>query len=222
VLGANPEAIPTRPAMREPWLITFAAPEDRSIQLTPAGPLSVITWRWTLRPITGEPGVIGEVVIPWFDTKDNLPRTAVIKAAPFGYSGFKDNSVENWQSQYTGLWFGALALVLGAGIGVLAMLWQRTWSLDRVRGWLNDIRTRTGAVMNMLTGVFLNDPYRVRKGLLDAASMSVKHESFEPLLDPVNRAVYGPRPETGRLMLARLCATGLELLGRRRRSGGRS
>lgn len=87
--GALPHQLPPRPAMRAAWLITFAAPEERKVDLTPDGPVTTVTWLWNLRPKTGEPGVLPAFAIPWFDTGARTLRKAEIAAIPFGYASFR-------------------------------------------------------------------------------------------------------------------------------------
>ena len=89
--GTLPHLLPTRPTMREPWLISFAMPEQRTSELTPDGPITTVIWEWNLRPKTGEPGVLPAVPLPWFDTVTRQMRTAEIPAIPFGYASFRDN-----------------------------------------------------------------------------------------------------------------------------------
>jgi len=89
--GTLPHLLPARPAMREPWLISFAAPEQRELQPMPDGPVTTVIWEWHLRPKTGEPGVLPAVAIPWFDTATRQMRTAEIPVIPFGYASFRDN-----------------------------------------------------------------------------------------------------------------------------------
>lgn len=120
-LGASEQMIPPQPAMRAPWLITFTDPEERSMELTPVGPLTKVVWRWTLRPITGEPGVLPQVTIPWFDTDERRSRTAILPAAPFGYAGFADNTASRWQSVFSGYLVAGLALTLGVALPLLLL-----------------------------------------------------------------------------------------------------
>ena len=96
--GATPEMMPQQPVLRQPWLISFAPPEERNFQVTPEGPVSTVVWTWKLRPITGEPGVIPPVTIPWFDTGSRTPETATIPSASIGYASFSDNAAARWQS----------------------------------------------------------------------------------------------------------------------------
>ncbi|MGK7654226.1 hypothetical protein ACSQ76_18005 [Roseovarius sp. B08] len=96
-LGATPEMMPQQPALREPWLITFTPPEERDFQVTSQGPVTTLVWVWKLRPITGEPGVLPEVTIPYFDTEARTARVAKLPAAPIGYANFGDNAAAGWR-----------------------------------------------------------------------------------------------------------------------------
>lgn len=116
--GTLPHLVPPRPAMREPWLISFAAPEQREMQLTPAGPVTTVTWEWHLRPKTGEPGVLPAVTLPWFDTVARQMRSAEIPAIPFGYASFRDNrrGIDRLPAGQAGAGLLAVAAGLVAGL----------------------------------------------------------------------------------------------------------
>ncbi|POF34799.1 BatD family protein [Roseibium marinum] len=86
-----PHLLPPRPTVRQPWLISFSAPEVREVKPTPQGPETTVIWEWHLRPKTGEPGVLPPVEIPWFDTATRQMRVAQIPAIPFGYASFEAN-----------------------------------------------------------------------------------------------------------------------------------
>lgn len=120
VLGVLPPVLPPRPEMRERWLITFSAPEKRSVELTPNGPISTVDWSWELRPITGEPGVIRRYPIIWFDTKSRRFRESEIEPAPFGYASFERSIAAAPISPAQGI--AILAAALGAGMLVVVML----------------------------------------------------------------------------------------------------
>ncbi|TCK29008.1 oxygen tolerance protein BatD [Ancylobacter aquaticus] len=116
--GALPHMLPPRPILREPWLISFAAPEQREMLPTPAGPVTTVVWEWHLRPTTGEPGVLPPVPIAWFDTAAREMRMAEITALPFGYASFRDNrsGTERLPAAESGA--GWLALVAGGLTGI--------------------------------------------------------------------------------------------------------
>lgn len=116
--GALPHMLPPRPAMRQPWLISFAAPEVREMRPTPAGPVTTVVWEWQLRPMTGEPGVLPPVAIPWFDTASRQMRTAEIPPLPFGYASFRDNRSGTARLPSAEAGAGLLALAAGAVAGL--------------------------------------------------------------------------------------------------------
>lgn len=62
--GTLPHLLPPRPVIRQPWLISFTAPEIRKAKPTPQGPETTIVWEWHLRPKTGEPGVLPRLKFP--------------------------------------------------------------------------------------------------------------------------------------------------------------
>ncbi|WP_181701538.1 BatD family protein [Chthonobacter albigriseus] len=124
--GALPQQLPPRPSMREPWLISFTAPEIREIRPTPEGPLTTVVWEWHLRPRTGEPGVLPAVEIPWFDTGARTMRVAQIPAIPFGYVSFGENRGGTDALPPRQIGMAVLALVAGLLAGFSALLIGRS------------------------------------------------------------------------------------------------
>ncbi len=89
--GTMAHLLPPRPEIREPWLISFAAPEIRDTRLTAEGPVAVVIWEWSLRPHTGEVGSLMPIQFPWFNTLIREMRGAVTLPVQIGYGGFGDN-----------------------------------------------------------------------------------------------------------------------------------
>ncbi|MBD1547595.1 BatD family protein [Roseibium aggregatum] len=112
--GTLPHLLPARPVIRQPWLISFTAPEVRKMKPTPYGPETTVVWEWHLRPKTGEPGVLPAIEIPWFDTSTRQMGEAEIPAIPFGYASFAGNraGVDRLPPAQTTAAFG----MLGAGL----------------------------------------------------------------------------------------------------------
>lgn len=112
--------LPPRPLIREPWLISFAAPEIRETRLTPQGPVAVAIWEWSLRPHTGEVGSLTPMQFPWFDTRMREMRTAVTLPVEIGIAGFGDNiggtAAPRPRIGLKAAGFGAAGLVLGIAI----------------------------------------------------------------------------------------------------------
>lgn len=202
-LGAMPEILPAQPMMREPWLITYAAPEDRSVQVTPEGPVATVIWRWTMRPITGEPGVLPEVAIPWFDTIADNAATAVIPAAPIGYASFTRTAV--WRSGIgtaplqAGLFAAVLLAICGATLRGRGMERSDIDRLrERIRRWrhLRDLRR----------SVSRSDLAGFRAGAAELLRSAGEPEDARGwrLLAQVDAALFGGRATPDRATLRRL------------------
>ncbi|QRZ14276.1 BatD family protein (plasmid) [Paracoccus methylovorus] len=89
--GTMAHLLPPRPLIREPWLISFAAPEVRETRLTAQGPVAVAIWEWSMRPHTGEVGSLTPIQFPWFNTQIREMRGAVTLPVEIGIAGFGDN-----------------------------------------------------------------------------------------------------------------------------------
>jgi len=139
-LGVTPELLPEQPAMREPWLITFTPPEERNVQNTKEGPVSTVVWVWKLRPITGEPGVIPEVSIPYFDTSQREEKSVIIPASPIGYASFASNNSEAWQSGFKASgwqWAAGLSGIFVAIFSTLRGMQFTSAPIKRIQNWMD-------------------------------------------------------------------------------------
>lgn len=118
VLGATVEMLPPQPEIREPWLITFVSPEERTTELTWGGPISTVTWEWTFQPITGEPGVIPPVELPFFDTLERSMEKVTLPATPIAVVGFGENISQRWRNGFDGTWLVLLAGIAGCAVAL--------------------------------------------------------------------------------------------------------
>lgn len=124
-LGALPHQLPPRPDLREPWLISFTEPEQRSVQPSPDGPVSTVVWEWSLQPRSGEPAVLKAFAFPWLDTDTRQIEVAAMKPIPFGFASFAANIADAGPARG---WNGLIATALiGAGLiaGLAAALLGR-------------------------------------------------------------------------------------------------
>jgi hypothetical protein len=190
-LGVAPERLPEQPPMREPWLITFAPPEERSVQITPAGPVSTVIWRWTLRPITGEPGVIREVTLPWFDTGSGEAKIATIPAAPFGYASFRASEGAHWR---TGLDFGTPALALFVLSAIAGLMAAPLWRYSATGLWrsarAHHADWRTGRSLRRSAADGDLKAFRSHAAAY-LKSRGIGDERVADLLAPVDRCLFG-------------------------------
>jgi len=132
--GTLPEALPPRPIVSEPWLITFAAPVERRLILTEEGPVSEVVWVWQFRPETGEPGVLPPNAIPYFNAATRRMDAVEIAPLPIAYASFYTSQVQTGH-------FGALhrlaeggALLAGLVVGSTLILRRHAPDATRA-GW---------------------------------------------------------------------------------------
>lgn len=120
--------LPPRPLIREPWLISFAAPEIRETRLTAQGPVAVVIWEWSLRPHTGEIGSLMPLQFPWFNTQVREMRGAITLPVEIGLAGFGDNigGVANASRRFM-IW-GLLLCGTGVVAAMVAMLFGRAFA----------------------------------------------------------------------------------------------
>lgn len=194
-LGATADMIPPRPEIRAAWLISFASPEERSTELTPLGPLTTVVWQWSLRPKTGERGVIPEIQIPYFDTNSASPGTLVLKATPVGYADAPDMMApELWRSGFTGVRYPVFGFLLGLLVPFLVLgTDMRLRSRGEVRHWLSRLRP-DGDCRRLTRAARRGDVAAMRQAAVRlAAKLSLdRADAIRELLDPIDRHLFGP------------------------------
>ncbi|SNR75899.1 BatD family protein [Puniceibacterium sediminis] len=208
VFGATPEMLPPQPAMRAPWLITFSPPEERSQQLTPEGPVTTVIWRWTLRPTTGELGVLPAVTIPWYDTDRDQSQTVTIPAAPIGYKSFADNSASSWSEGFAGGW-RILLIWMASGIVSLTLLAAGRGSRRAGVSAARKVLTRWKMRSRLRRDARRDNDADFRKTAV-AILRSQQDSSNKPeflLLRPLDEQVFGKGPTPSRIDLRVLAKT---------------
>ncbi len=126
--------LPTRPDLREAWLISFTAPEIRETRLTERGPLAFVQWEWSLRPITGEQGTLPPIRISWFDLAKRELRGAITQPIIFGY-GYVGANVGGG-ARLTGPWLGGAAALAGLAVALAWALRGQGLRAPDWRRWL--------------------------------------------------------------------------------------
>ncbi|WAJ26978.1 BatD family protein [Antarcticirhabdus aurantiaca] len=86
-VGVPASRLPPRPKMLAEWLITFAEPEERTQAITPDGPVAKVVWRWRMRPVSSEPGLLEAFHIPWYDTQARAVRDIVLRSQRIALEG---------------------------------------------------------------------------------------------------------------------------------------
>lgn len=124
-LGALAHALPPRPDLRQPWMISFTAPETRETVLTEAGPVARLVWEWQMRPHTGEPAILPGAGFPWFDTDSRQLEIAPLKPIPFGFAGFGANFDAGAGAVLRSGALAAAVMLSGFLGGVAVLAWHR-------------------------------------------------------------------------------------------------
>ncbi|MEI4485046.1 hypothetical protein V8J36_02505 [Frigidibacter sp. MR17.14] len=199
--GALPEMLPPRPVIQQNWLITFTAPVERRLELTPEGPVATVVWRWQFRPHTGEPGVLPAEAIPFFNTTTRRVEKVEIPALPIGYGSFRSSQVPSGEigtaslaalvcTTLGGMLLGLAILMRGERVARsrLAENWAR---ISPVYGWR----------MARAQG-----PLALRRAAEDwARARQIPPARAAAALAPLDRAIYAraaPMPEAKTLRRA--------------------
>jgi hypothetical protein len=85
-VGVAPQFLPPLPELKGAELIIFTDPEERTSQITPDGPISRVTWRWTVRPKSSTSAELPAVTISWFDTNARQVREVVLAPQSIGFA----------------------------------------------------------------------------------------------------------------------------------------
>ncbi len=191
VFGATPEMLPPQPAMRAPWLITFSPPEQRSQQLTPQGPVTTAVWRWTLRPTTGEMGVMTAVITPWYDIDAGQNRSVTIPAATIGYQSFADNSAASWSEGLAGGRLALLAWGLSTAIA-LAVIATGRGAVAAPLAALRDVMAERRLRRRLRRAARRGEVSAFRATAVTLLRGNGRHAEHA-MLAPLDRQIFGPQ-----------------------------
>ncbi len=216
--GIGPELFPPIPSLRSPGVVAFFDPEERSTILTPNGPASKVTWRWSVKGATSTPATVREVRIPWFDTTTRTMREVVLEPREV-----KLASLATETRGPSGIWTASLPAIGLAGFAMGLALTMRRRRLRSLRELASSLRrllpdrlalalrqaARSGDVR--LTWLAAHRLIRRRSG--DRTS----REAFAPL-QALDEAVFGrptPRPSPNLRRAAREILSGGRVGGAR-------
>ena len=84
--GVSPDFLPPMPELTSPSAMIFPHPERRLVELTPDGPVSIVFWRWTIRPQNPPSAILEPLEIDYFDTINRVARKAIISPQRIAYA----------------------------------------------------------------------------------------------------------------------------------------
>lgn len=79
-VGASPDMIPPMPELTSPSAMIFPHPEQRLVELSSQGPVSIAFWRWTIRPGSSRSAILEPLTFDYFDTTTRQAHSATITA----------------------------------------------------------------------------------------------------------------------------------------------
>lgn len=184
-LGALPEHLPPRPVVSENWLITFAAPVERELFLTEAGPVAQVVWTWEFRPHTGEPGVLEGVTIPFYNATTRRMDSVEIPSLPIAVASFFTNQTVSRTFQAAQRW--TLAGIAFAGLLAGLMLAALFLAPDATAAGWNRVRRRWSPLprLRLWQARYRGDLLAERRAAQDAGLSSER-------LAALDRRIYGP------------------------------
>ncbi|MFY0632770.1 MAG: BatD family protein [Vannielia sp.] len=199
--GAAPQMIPPMPELRSPSGLVFAHPEQRLVELSPEGPVSVAYWRWTIQPGNGVSAITEPMEFEWYDAVNRQSRRVRIGAQRVAYTA--PLGAVPTPPEASGVARGGVVLgVAGAGLvlGLVLLLWGRHWARPAVADPLR-WQIRRAARAGDLAGLRRAGAALVRRGGAGAGARAALHR-----LDGALFGKAGEAPDPGpiaRALLAR-------------------
>ncbi|MFZ5963719.1 hypothetical protein ACOXXX_12255 [Thalassococcus sp. BH17M4-6] len=193
-VGVGPDMIPPMPELNSPSAMIFAHPEQRLVELSPEGPVSVAFWRWTIRPTNDTSAIIEPLAFNFFDTRNRVPRTVTISAQRVAMNE-ADLPAASRPPEPAQLhpWVIGLAFALALAGGLVAILLGR-----RFEGWqalqrLPPFDPLRRALWRAARRDDLTALRRAAQGLGRRDGMGAMRRG---LLDRLDRAIFSPgRPK---------------------------
>jgi hypothetical protein len=185
VLGVTPDRVGPQPSLKSDTVFAFPEAEERSVTLTPDGPVSVVTWRWSILPDTPRPTVVEPVVIHWFDTVARQMRTLTlppkriaVAADVFGVERRGD------ALQRLAPFAAPTAAALAFCAGLVAALrgWRPAGALRSAAAPFRRARLR----LRLRRAVEIGDAFAARR-----LARAMARDADDPRLEPLDRLAYG-------------------------------
>ncbi|GGD21022.1 hypothetical protein GCM10011335_24970 [Aureimonas glaciei] len=83
-VGTLAEQLPPMIDTQSPGLVVFPGPVERRTEIVDGLPVAHAAYTYDIRPHTGDPVILREVLLPWFDTASRAMRQAIVPGANVG------------------------------------------------------------------------------------------------------------------------------------------
>jgi hypothetical protein len=222
-LGVAPEGIGAAPELMTDTVFAFRDPELREMAITPEGPVSTVTWRWTILPNTPRPTAIAPIRIAWFDVEAGAHRLVELPGRALAVSSAMAGIVERVPAlERLSAWAPPAALAAGAALGLLAGFGPpRRAGLGRIARAAAARLDRARARLSLRRAARRGDAaaaWRAAQALdLAASSAAGMRAGDAAALATLDRLAWGPPPGRGADPAAEVRAACAALLDRGRR-----
>ncbi len=134
-VGASPEMIPPMPELTSPSAMIFPHPEQRLVELSSQGPVSVAFWRWTIRPGASRSAILEPLTFDYFDTTTRQALSATITAqrVAMDETNLPDPVPPPVPARQRPLLLAAVGLIALAGALAFLTLGRRSYGFARLR-----------------------------------------------------------------------------------------
>lgn len=125
-VGTLAEQLPPMIETQSPGLVVFPGPVERRTEIVEGVPVAHAIYSYDIRPHTGDPTILREVLVPWFDTEARAMRQSIVPGASVGKGMvIPGQPVDDTRQVETGP--SKTVLAIGAGLaafvfGVAALL----------------------------------------------------------------------------------------------------
>jgi hypothetical protein len=83
-VGTLAEQLPPMIETLSPGLVVFPGPVERRTEIVDGVPVAHAAYTYDIRPHTGDPVILREVLVPWYDTASRAMRQAIVPGANVG------------------------------------------------------------------------------------------------------------------------------------------
>ncbi|WP_162244709.1 BatD family protein [Aureimonas sp. Leaf454] len=119
-VGTIAEQLPPAIDTQSPGLVIFPGPVERRTEIVDGMPVAQAVYTYDIRPHTGDPVILREVLVPWFDVAARQMRQAIVPGANVGEGMVVPGQPTSDLEAAIGP-RGRLAISLGAGIAAFAL-----------------------------------------------------------------------------------------------------
>jgi len=189
VFGQPPSGLPAQPPMHAGGLFTLQEPEERSVRLTPEGPISTAVWRYRMQPQTGAPAFLDDIPISWFDTEAQVGRSLLLEGRQISFAATavprEPGPLARWSA------FGGA--LIGAAVGLAFLIPRLGLRRRSVLGRLGSLFASLRHAARLARAERAGNGPAARAALLALLQARRMNPARSRALNGLDHALYSPR-----------------------------